>query len=566
MKRLVALVLSCFCMFATADDAVTDFPVDMLGSINGMAFPRTRLSTTGGEIKGVAATIAVLEWKASANDIARKRFLHAIGEVLEIADKSDFTTLVSDFGYSIYSGENLSRKIYITGFLKESGLPTSNDFVSRVYKLALDPVNNALDDLNDIIALDWYNKSFKLDITIARISLLSSLADIDIYVDRGDVLVVRGLLKAVKSVIYFAHGIDFSLDVNAIMAAFEKFAADCELPGVTPLDAFDASPLARMRVSSTSDLKTAKDLFNAAVTDINDGVALMNNRTDSYNHLLTASDDSIGSLATLISTHKDEMLLCLDQLVSPANLASAQVTTGSLELMYTGKAVSPEIGVATVNGVKVPYELTGTVAATNGGTYSVTLSGYGRSTGTKTISWQIVSPTVPGDSGAKIEAGSQPGTYVITPSADRTDEVVVSLPKGVAPENVTVKVSPELKSVKLNGAKLCITRQADDITAYLDIPTADAQGAIDLTKVVVKESIVMETLDTKQNAVVSLGSAEPSITTAKTRPGLVYTLVEGYTLDGMGSKASKVGDGRPWTPTLSVKGGTSGFYTIRVTK
>jgi len=260
------------------------------------------------------------------------------------------------------------------------------------------------------------------------------------------------------------------------------------------------------------------------------------------------------------------MLMCLDQLVSPVNLASAQVTTGSLELMYTGKSVSPEIGVATVNGAKVPYELSGAVSAVDAGTYSVTLTGYGRSTGTKTISWQIVSPTVSGDSGAKVEVGEQPGSYVITPSADRTEQVVVSLPTGVTPENVTVKLSPDVKSVKLNGAKLCIARQANDITAYLDIPAADAQGAIDLTKAAVKPAIVLETLDPKQDAVVSLSAAAPSITTAKTRPGLVYTLIEGATLDAMGAKASKVGDGKAWTPTLTVKGGSSGFYTIRVTK
>ena len=30
--------------------------------------------------------------------------------------------------------------------------------------------------------------------------------------------------------------------------------------------------------------------------------------------------------------------------------------------------------------------------------------------------------------------------------------------------------------------------------------------------------------------------------------------------------ATKIGDGTSWTPTLSVTGGTSGFYTIQVTK
>ena len=29
---------------------------------------------------------------------------------------------------------------------------------------------------------------------------------------------------------------------------------------------------------------------------------------------------------------------------------------------------------------------------------------------------------------------------------------------------------------------------------------------------------------------------------------------------------STVGDGQPWTPTIKVKGGASGFYSIRVSK
>ena len=32
------------------------------------------------------------------------------------------------------------------------------------------------------------------------------------------------------------------------------------------------------------------------------------------------------------------------------------------------------------------------------------------------------------------------------------------------------------------------------------------------------------------------------------------------------AERQKIGDSTPWTPTLSVTGGTSGFYTIQVTK
>lgn len=38
------------------------------------------------------------------------------------------------------------------------------------------------------------------------------------------------------------------------------------------------------------------------------------------------------------------------------------------------------------------------------------------------------------------------------------------------------------------------------------------------------------------------------------------------TPDAMRDGATTVGDGNPWTPTLTVKGGASGFYLIRVDK
>jgi hypothetical protein len=41
-------------------------------------------------------------------------------------------------------------------------------------------------------------------------------------------------------------------------------------------------------------------------------------------------------------------------------------------------------------------------------------------------------------------------------------------------------------------------------------------------------------------------------------------LQEGIRLDAMRDGDSIVGDGLPWVPTITVKGGNSGFYSIRV--
>ena len=73
-------------------------------------------------------------------------------------------------------------------------------------------------------------------------------------------------------------------------------------------------------------------------------------------------------------------------------------------------------------------------------------------------------------------------------------------------------------------------------------------------------------MDTEKGAVIELTPENPSITTPPTRRGLTYILIEGATLQDMANGDSKVGDGAKWTPNITVKGGKSGFYSIKVQK
>ena len=87
-----------------------------------------------------------------------------------------------------------------------------------------------------------------------------------------------------------------------------------------------------------------------------------------------------------------------------------------------------------------------------------------------------------------------------------------------------------------------------DITEFLNVPTADGNDVIDLVKATVKGEV---------------------ITTAPTKPGLVYSFREGTTLEGFRDKtpsATKVGDGTKWTPEITVRGGNAAFYAIGVGK
>jgi len=177
---------------------------------------------------------------------------------------------------------------------------------------------------------------------------------------------------------------------------------------------------------------------------------------------------------------------------------------------------------------------------------------------------EFVAPIVAGDMNATVSGNAEMG-FVINPSVGKST-VEITIPPGVDAAKVTVELSPEVERVTPHGAAVRIVRGINDITGFIDIPAADGNGVIDLTKATVKEEIVKEAMDVEQGAAIELNGMNPSLTTPNTRKGLVYKLREGTTLEGMHDGDSKLGDGQPWTPSITVKGGTSGFYTISVEK
>jgi len=180
------------------------------------------------------------------------------------------------------------------------------------------------------------------------------------------------------------------------------------------------------------------------------------------------------------------------------------------------------------------------------------------------VTWMPVRPSVPGDPDAVVTGDAESG-YTIKPS-EGMKSVDVSIPAVVEPDKVTVVLGTDVEMVKPNGANVKIVKGENDITDYLNIPATDASGIVDLTKAAVKDEVVKEALDPGKGAEIVLNAESPSLTTSVTKPGLTYTLHEGTTLEGMNPGDSKLGDGQPWTPNITVKGGTRGFYSIGVTK
>ncbi|MBQ9430187.1 MAG: chitobiase/beta-hexosaminidase C-terminal domain-containing protein [Kiritimatiellae bacterium] len=184
------------------------------------------------------------------------------------------------------------------------------------------------------------------------------------------------------------------------------------------------------------------------------------------------------------------------------------------------------------------------------------------------VEWQVAgvadAPYVEDDAVFEL-AGNKDDGFVVRPSYGNKN-VVVIIPAGIAHEKVTVEVAPDVERVTANGAAVKVVAHGYDITPYLNIPAADASGAINLTAATVKEAFVREAMDTEKGAVIELTPENPSITTPPTRRGLTYILIEGATLQDMANGDSKVGDGAKWTPNITVKGGKSGFYSIKVQK
>lgn len=182
----------------------------------------------------------------------------------------------------------------------------------------------------------------------------------------------------------------------------------------------------------------------------------------------------------------------------------------------------------------------------------------------KWVAAQVVQPSIEGDADATVTGDAETG-FVVRPSEGKT-VIAVIIPQGVDAAKVTVEVSPKVASMKPNGAKVKVVSAGADITEFLNVPAADGNGVVDLTKARVKEEIVKEVLNPKKGAVIELNAANPVLTTSNTREGLFYQLHEGTTLDTMVNGDSKIGDGKPWSPKITVKGGNSAFYSIGVGK
>lgn len=176
--------------------------------------------------------------------------------------------------------------------------------------------------------------------------------------------------------------------------------------------------------------------------------------------------------------------------------------------------------------------------------------------GSHTVRWTYVKDDY--DEPMDIEDCGWVEGIVWTPSA-APSEIIAEDPNG------KIKVPQGADVEKLD---IKVMSHGHDIRPFLDLPAVQ-NGEIDLAQAMVKEEYIKEAMDPAKGAEIRLNAADPVITTAPTKLGLVYSFREGTTLEGFGDKtpsATKIGDGTKWTPPIKVKGGNAAFYSIGVGK
>lgn len=178
------------------------------------------------------------------------------------------------------------------------------------------------------------------------------------------------------------------------------------------------------------------------------------------------------------------------------------------------------------------------------------------------------------------------GNYVLSPKEGTPDEFVVTLPPGVLSSSVIATVPTSARIVKApESVKVTVYKESGDsrydITEYLDISRNTLQAGVvewNVGDATLNETKKAELQKAILNFAPTSGDAEDRdtfepmsdtpITTAKTVPGLAYTLYESSSLQNLYDSpgAYTVGNGSPWRPKVSEVRGSSRFYAIRVSK
>ena len=248
-------------------------------NINGTSIPAnlaTLLNTAKVALKGNA-------------DIAAA----ALIKIAPVLDDGQLEAIFKKYGYTLWSGSDLDRKIDIQKSYTVRAYPTPNELADALTTLLNSPLDNACTELDK--AEDSSDAFLSAEIKKLLGMFGVDLGDVgDLHLDKADLMALKAVLKTVRGAVALLKGTDLENDYGT----FVKVLGDIDAEAF-----FVEVPALFKGVRYQAQLNNSRDALKTALTTVKDADALIRSRTDGKPHLI-----GIGEAGHLIVYGDDKTL------------------------------------------------------------------------------------------------------------------------------------------------------------------------------------------------------------------------------------------------------------------
>ena len=217
----------------------------------------------------------------------------ALIKIAPVLDDGQLEAIFKKYGYTLWSGSDLDRKIDIQKSYTVRAYPTPNELADALTTLLNSPLDNACteldkaEDSSDALLTDEIKKllgMFGVD-----------LGDVgDLHLDKADLMALKAVLKTVRGTVALLKGTDLENDYGT----FVKVLGDIDAEAF-----FVEVPALFKGVRYQAQLNNSRDALKTALTTVKDADALIRSRTDGKPHLI-----GIGEAGHLIVYGDDKTL------------------------------------------------------------------------------------------------------------------------------------------------------------------------------------------------------------------------------------------------------------------
>ena len=217
----------------------------------------------------------------------------ALIKIAPILDDGQLEAIFKKYGYTLWSGSDLDRKIDIQKSYTVTTYPTPNELADALTTLLKSPLDNACTEL------DKAGNSSDALLTDGVKNVLGmfgvDLGDIgDLHLDKADLMAAKAVLKAVQGAVALLKGMDLENDYGTFVEVFGEIDAEAFFVEV---------PALFKGVRYQAQLNNSKTALKLALETVKDADALILARTDGKPHLI-----GIGEAGHLIPYGDDKIL------------------------------------------------------------------------------------------------------------------------------------------------------------------------------------------------------------------------------------------------------------------